>query len=632
MRSAPPVSQVIYDPYERLAGGSGTGGLASFYDVRTYGAATGFDLAAPLLAAVAAADAAGGGTVLVPTSYPISAATISVTNPVTILGLPGTTLTQYDANNLSPVLSLISSNITLDGLHITGSVAAGHEADEGIGCVQLTYAGAPITLDGIAIRNCRCDGKNGGIESYNGAAAFALTNLLLERNTIRTLHLGIYIGPYGRNAVVNDRITARFNDIEVSAIGGYANYEYARPLWIVNTNNQEIHNNRSIGGFGGIETFGGGVSGPRPRQRNVNIYDNEIDSHLGYTQVDGGRCAGNVVDMGLRNPAWPKFDAAAPLASWSYLPGIEASDSNDVVVSENVVRGTVGAGIDFSGNTNSRLVDNVVNGTGKGTLAAPPSYADGIHVGLIATGCTISGNHVYDAWASGILQQGDQNWYAMAECSIDGNYVHGAQNHGIHIRNATGLSVKGNQIFGVNGPTPGGYNGINFSPTFGGDLLRQLECSNNVIGAGATYGIRNDFVELAESRANIFSDNTVRDPRTDGYFLISGRRHHNISNQASIAQGLIAATLQADTRPARDLFTFDPGGATSFTGLRYGSLGDEVTIDFARADSTVVNGSGFTLSGSANVIPTAGSTMKFLCINDNNPVAQAWRETSRTIV
>src|SRR6266487_145547 len=265
-----------------------------------------------------------GGVVVFSGFYTVSSLTIK--SKVTLFALSGpgsVTINQIpDAvNALLSVIIIAGNGITIDGLFINGSILAGHEADDNIACILISAAGR---ISDTIIRNCTLTGKSCAVgTNVNGANGFAITRLHLDHNICRNLMYGIRIGPYSQNAVVNDTIIAERNDIQISATGGFSGFYFARPLQIINTNKLTIRNNISLGGFSGIETFGGTGVGTRPRQTDVHIDNNTTDGHIGFTQVTNGTCVGNIVDLLLRDPSWPPYDDPTVLANWSYLPGIE---------------------------------------------------------------------------------------------------------------------------------------------------------------------------------------------------------------------------------------------------------------------------------------------------------------------
>ena len=619
-------------------GGSGGGGSTGTLNIMAspYNAVPGTsDSAAAITAALSDASAAGGGIVTCPPgNFSVSTITINTSNPVTLTG--GCTLTQFTANALSPVISIIKPNVTIDGLTITGSVAAGHESDDGTADILLTFSGSTLTLDGITIRNCHLLGKNTGIESYLGnASGFKFTNLKLINNVIRTIYRGIEIGPYAQNAVVNKNITAEDNDIEVSAGAGapgvYANIVYARPMQIINTDTLLIRHNRAIGGFSGIETYGGtGATSPRPREHDVHITDNITDGHIGFTQVTGGDCSHNTVDLSLRDSSWLAYDSATVVAAWGYLPGIEAADITGCTINGNSVYNQVGAGIQYGASESCTVSGNIV--VNSSNTATPWTDGHAIMLYNHIRGGAISGNTLSTGKMSGIGQDDTYSYDDIARTSITGNTIDSFQRSGIAIHNTAGgngdLVISNNVISNIN-LAASTYSGIDFTPVFGGsDLIRGMQVTGNLIDGGK-YAIYQPYFETTEVRGVLFINNQSRNATTAAYLCYGRRSHNTLGAGGVITVGLTGGHL--DTRNLADDIYLDPGGAASFTAIDNATENDTVSINFQRADTLVTNSGVLQLQGGANVTPTIGSIMVFKCVLSNNPVGQVWTEVSRSI-
>lgn len=629
-----PASVLPFDPF------ANTGDLSQYaltsilpwFNVKDYGAKGDnvTDDAGAIGTAITAASNAGGGLVAFPqASYAISTLTISAANPVILYG-PGATLAQLSANALNSTLIVACNNLTIDGLAFTGSITAGHENDDEIACVLLKWTGQNMT--GVTIKNCNMSGKSCAIGTYMGAIANTkFTNLTLRNNFIRCLHYGIRIGPYAQNAVVNDTILCEGNDIQVSAIGGYTGFQFARPLQIINTNNLVIRNNKSLGGFSGIETYGGTGVPTRPRQSYVEIVNNITDGHIGFTQVTDGVCSHNVVDLTLRlaasagNGTWPLYDNATVLAAWSYLCGIEAADITNCTIEGNAVANQVGAGIQYGALDTCVLANNTI--VNSGNTASPPAYAHGIWMLNGNNDSSVVGNTIKTCARSGIAQSDITAADFCTNMTITNNVIVNTQEHGIHVRNTNGLTISNNRIKTPN-LAAGIFNGIDFTIPFPGtDIVRRMVCSNNYIDGGK-FGINQPYFETTEVRGLSFIGNISRSATTSAFNII-GKRRNNTATAANPT--LTLATGHMDIRTAIDLVVLDPGGAASFTFIDNGALGDEITIQFARADTVVTNSANLLLNGSANVTPSINSVMTFICISDGTQTAQVWLEKSRMI-
>lgn len=576
------------------------------------------------------------GVVALSGAYTVS--TLLIKSAVTIFAIGTASVTQFSdsANALQSIITIVGpvQGVVIDGLQLSGSILAGHEADDNICCIFFSGVGQ---IGDCVVRNCTLVGKSCAIgTNMIGNGGFNFRNLLLDHNTTVNLQYGIRIGPYTQNAVVNNGITIERNTCRVTATGGYSGFYFARPLTVINTNNFVIRNNFSIGGFSGIEVYGGtGLTSPRPRMTVGHIDNNTTDGHIGFTQVTDGTCTNNIVDLTLRDPSWPKYDDATVLANWGYLPGIESCDNTNCVTSGNTVSNQVGTGILFGLVESCTLASNTIVGTG--VTATPPAYAHGIWIQYNSlTGSNINssiiGNVLENCARSGIAQTDTAAPDFFTDFTINDNKIYSCQEHGIHIRNFTRVKVCGNTIRNPN-MVAGAFNGIDCTRPFPGtDLIRNFTVENNTIqGSGIAagtpaVGIFNNYYEAGESRGNSYVNNKFRSCTAD--FNAIGKHRLNGNATGTPVRTLAATHLDYSTC-SEDVILLDPGGAANLAFIDNGIQGERITIRFNRADTLVVNSANMLVAGSANVTPTANSVMTFICTLDTTQVTQIWLEESR---
>lgn len=551
-------------------------------------------------------------------SYAVT--TLTAAKAMTITG-PGT-IAQLVAGQASAVLTLNADNITVDGLTITGQIEAGKESDDYLACIFLDKAS---TLTGITIKNCRLTGKQRGIASELAYvhASFALADLTIRDNYIRAVHFGIHVGPYAQNAVVNNNVQILNNDVQVATLATYADFENSRAIQAINTNNMLIQGNTALGGFSSIEVYSGDGTLPRPHAQNVKVLGNTCDSHLGFTQVNGGACQNNVIDMDLRDASWAAYDHADVISAWTYLSGLEAGDLLDCAVDGNIVRSPVGAGISQGTGTfyGGSLSNNHVYNSGD--TASPPTYAHLINLDGLLDGVSIIGNTVQTSARSGIAQTQAASKRVL-RTTIVGNTISACQQDGIYLEDADGVTIANNTIVTPN-VVAGAYDGIRIHPTT--NLVLRTTVTGNVINGGR-YGISQDYTG-PDMRAIYFADNLSHGATTAPYSIygkVKGNR-----TTGTLPAALAIASNHIPSTDAIDIVSLDPGGADSITHIDGGMNGNIKSFYCVRADTTFVDGATLILAGSANVQPAATSVITFMCTTDANPVANVWVEVSRSI-
>lgn len=563
-----------------------------------------------------------------PVSYKISRLYARSPN-ITMLGVGLPRIRQVSASSLVSAVEVVSSGITIDGLFIDGVVASGNENVEENACIHLTWSGSVVPLSNITIRNCILSGKVAGIFTDNRDAtnAFALSNIKFIHNVVRGLQYGILVNAFLQSTILHDGILFDANDIEVSAIGGYGSFYNARPLMAWNANNVRVVNNKTIGGFSCIELISSPASGLAHRTGN-QVVGNQGDSHLSFTQTDGGVLVGNLVDMALRNSAWPSYDASGVTSFYGYLPGIEASDNFDMSVSANTVRNPVGDCLDFGGNRSSACVGN--NLSGAGSTAGSPATANGI---IIRYGnnldSIIADNTIRECAHSGITQDTGTNWAPIERLSIVANKIKNVQRHGVHIQNANDLTISNNGFKDCN-LAGGTYNGIDLSATFLGNSV-ICKANDNTFD-GCYHAIFEPYSNAGNHRLSQFRRNTVVSHTATNAFVIYGHRGENWA--PILSTGYIASIVgtHIDMSHGLDLIYLEPGGSAHLAFLDNLSIGDKATIFFKNGNTTIINAvNRMNLAGNLDITPGTSSVMVFMCTQDAVNTDEAIIEISRSI-
>lgn len=595
------------------------------------------DDTAAFTAAIAATPV--GGTLLIPqpaVSYRIS--TIIVNKDITIRGLGNanigqTMFSQLTASAGVSAFQITSSGVMLDNLSITGAVSAGSEADEELACVHITWSGSVAALSNITVQNCYLSSKVAGIFSRNSDATnvFKLTHVKFLNNTIRTLHFGIFIGGYLQSTAISSDIEIADNDIQVTALGGYTGFQNARPMILWNCSGVRIHDNTSIGGFSSYEVISSPATGLAHR-KDIQVTDNQGDSHLSFTQVTGGVCSNNIIDMALRDPSWPAYDDPVVVGIYGYLPGIESADITDCAVNGNVVRSSVGAGIDFGATINCGADGNHIYNCG--STLTPPTYANGIGLNYTMVDTIVNNNTVHTSARGGIVQW--STGFAVNRTEINGNVIRACQEHGIHVHNGTDLTINGNKVTNIN-LAVSTFNGIDFTANAGGNVIGMLTCNSNTIAGdvattnGGKYGIYQPYIDAASNRLTQFKDNICIRQITQA-MLVYGRCSGNWDgNNGFVPLAVLTATHLNLNIGMREV-QCDPGAPATLAFIDNGTIGDIVRVRFLQNVALTNAVNRLQLSGNLNITATTGSVFTFECFGDANNVSEAWVEIARMLL
>lgn len=576
------------------------------------------------------ATAVGGTLLLPPGNYSFSQWTIA--KAITIKGDGKANLIQKTASAGVSAVRFVASGITWDGVNVDGVVAAGTENHEELACIHITWDGSVGPLSNITIQNSSLTGKVAGIftDDRDNTNVFALKNVKFIKNKVRGLQYGIFVGAFLQSTILHKDIRVESNDIRVSAIGGYGSFYDARPMQIWNAHNVKVVDNDSVGGFSCIELISSPASSLAHRYGNQAI-GNRGDSHLSFTQTDGGVLTGNTVDMALRDPdgeGWPAYDHATVVAQYGYLPGIEASDNYELSETGNTVRNPVGDCLDFGANRSSSCTGN--NLSGAGTTAGTPVNAHGIIIRYgNNTDSVIANNTIRNCARSGISQDTGTNWAPIDRMKIVHNTILNVQEHGIHIQNASDITISHNGIKNCN-LAAGTFNGLDFTATFGGNSV-IVKADDNTVD-GCYRAIYQPYFSSTNNRLSQFRRNTAVSHTATNAYVIFGHRSDNWAPIMSTGYVAAIASTHINMDHGLDLIYVQPGVATNLAFFDNLSIGDRFTIVFLDANTTVINAvDRMNLAGSANVTPTTKSMMVFQCLQDSNPVAEAIGELSRMI-
>lgn len=523
-----------------------------------------------------------------------------------------------------------ADGFTLRDFQISGEVPSG---SEGAPLAGVMLSKSSLLSDGL-IEGLYITGTNGGIYG-DTLVPSGIKNIVVRNNKVRVLHFGIVLGPYaGGN--ISSNVLCEDNDVEVSAVGAYASFEYARAIQIVNCSALRIVNNKAIGGFASIETYGnaGNPSTSRPHRADVQIIGNVVDSFISFAQVDGGCVANNVVDMALRDGSWPAYDNSTTLSTFGTEPGIEFADINYCTCSGNTIKSPVGPAIDFGAALGSSVTGNIIYNASN-TASPVVGYSGGILLNYGSfTDCIVANNAVFTSKTFGIAQVGGAVIPAanISRIVISGNTVRNTQRHGMHFRNIINSTISGNIISAPN-LASGSYNGIDFTDDGGGATyaVSGVTIEGNRIDGGA-YCIYQPYIDNGGNRLTIIRNNVAMNPTTAAY-LIYGHRSGNWAPVESSGYSVGLTSTHLDVSGGIDFIYLDPGGSASLAFIDNGTNGDEITIYLVRSDTTIVHASGrLELAGSTNIVtPAAGSMVRFRCRQDANHVSEAWIEISRMI-
>ncbi len=385
----------------------------------------------------------------------------------------------------------------------------------------------------------------------------------------------------------------------------------------------------------GVATSGGAGTGAtinitntgRPYQHNVQIVDNITDGHITFGQVANGCCANNIVDLSLRDPAWPRFDDPAVVRAWGYMPGIEAAAMDNCSVTGNSIRNQVAAGITQGTGKCRRTViaNNTITNIGD-PAKSPQNYACGIYLDGPNEDVTISGNIIEDCAMGGIQQVISAGYPYIKQMVICNNNIKNIGQHGIFIGNAEGLNINGN-IISMPKVAETSYDGMNFDGKK--TVIKNANIFGNTI-IGGRYGIYQPYADAGITRTLLFSNNIVGGTGRNGY-LVFGKRQNNQSTGVVFRTGA-STPGHIPTDHGFDRFILDPGGPDKITHIDGGTMGNLITINFVRADTMLINDpNSLQLAGGKHVTPTAGSVMTFMCVMDLEPANNIWLEVSRSI-
>ena len=531
------------------------------------------------------------------------------------------------------LVQVVGNSVWIEQVNLAGPVTAGTEANEALACIFVTYSGAVAPISNLTVKECYLSGKVAGIftNDTDNTNVFGLQNCRIIGNKIRTLHFGIILAGYLQTLAVHSQNEIAFNDIQVTAAGAYSGFINARPMQVWMGQFTNIHDNWCSGGFASIEVISSPASSLLHMAGN-RVAGNHCDSHLSFTQSDGGVCSDNVVDMAFRPAGFPAYDNATVVAAYGYQPGIEFDDMKDSVCVGNIVRGPVGCGIDFGAAASSSVIGNQIYNANN-TATPDTTIAAGIllNYGLF-TDCIVANNTVDTCKVHGIAQVGTADLTAaITRITIIGNKITNCQRHGIHTRSISESIISNNHIYAPN-LAASTYNGIDFTDDGGGATyaVSGVIVEGNIIHGGK-YGIYQPFVDATSNRLSCFRNNMASASGTQAFF-INGRCSGNWDGNNGFVPLAILTSTHLDMSLGMREVQLDPGGPATLAYLDNGTIGDVVRIRFLRADTLVTNQAGrLELAGSANVTPTLNSIMVFECFADANNVGEAWGEISRAI-
>jgi hypothetical protein len=454
----------------------------------------------------------------------------------------------------------ITQALTISGNGQTNTIIDGNNTSR----IFRVTAGAPVTIDGVTIRNGRTAGSGGGIVS-NGAVT--LNNSNVSGNTAGGSGGGI-VG-FASVTVNNSNVsgnTAGSNGGGISSNGA------------VTLNNSTVSGNTAGSNGGGILSFGA-----------VTVTNSSV---LGNTATNDG---GGIFGSGNVTIANSNVSGNT---SGRYGGGVELQGSAiGLTVINSIISGNTtvasGGGLDMTGNT---LTLNLINSTVSGN-----KVTNGLDAGsgiwgrdtVIITNSTITGNTASGAGAQGgglYLSPGGS--LAIANSIIIGNTA----TAGAEIFRAGGtLTFRGANIVGTNGVNgiSGGFTGVTpITPTGAANTVIVATLANNG-GATQTHMLLPNSIAIDASNTAGGAVPTTSDQR--GAPVVGVRDLGAVETQG------FSLTPLANTTPQSTNIN------TSFANL----LGVQVTENFVNAaipapgilitftpSSSVANGS---FSGNANV-------------------------------
>lgn len=520
--------------------------------------------------------------------------------------------------------------VTADGAHlkdftILTDCPAGQEAGQ-LSAIyfskltQLSY----ITIEGLYIHGNSVGPNNSIFGDVLIPAGIA--HIRIRNNKIRGLQYGIWIGPFA-GGPVNDDVEISDNDVEISAVGGYNAFWLARSITLTNCNGCRVHNNHALGGFNGIEIIGnlGNPSIGRPHMQSVIVSDNVIDNSPTVAQCDTCTFSGNVINMALRNPAWPSYDNPQVRLNSGLRPGAELSDNLNLSATGNSIKGAAGLGVDF-GSTYSIFTGNTIISTGNGVN--PNVYERScFELTYVSSYVTVSGNTMTDCGGAGINQTVRESFSGVFGDVISDNIIKRTQTHGIHLHNVgqEGAIVNGNSVSDVN-ETGGLFDALNFSIDGGTGSISGLTVTNNIT-TGGRASITQSYVDAAADRTNRFFNNIGNSYTGSVAFNIAGITGGNTDGKRSTGTNYTLSGGVLDASTGLDNYTL--GVAGTLTRIDSGTLGKTITIAVSTAGLTITNSANLMLNGAANAVVPNNGTITFICLNDVIPGNQAWQEVGR---
>ncbi|TSA53232.1 MAG: right-handed parallel beta-helix repeat-containing protein [Actinobacteria bacterium] len=293
-----------------------------------------------------------------------------------------------------------------------------------------------------------------------------------------------------------------------------------------------------------------------------------------------------------------------------------------VIVANNFLQDNFGSGFQSDCSTAADFVGDV---TLTGNLISG-NLASGIY--LVRTKrWTITGNHIHDNTVAGVTIDN------ASSIVISGNSIYDSRVGGARTQlkgigsvasdgNISDVSISGNNIY--NNTTLGMQVGAN-----AGKTSANVSMQSNMIRSNSTHGLHVTEVDVGSVTQSIVignnvTGNTTSDLRIDPTDVtIEG----NIFNTTSgSSPNLYKTFTNLDTTPSvsgRKFFRTNNTAPTTITMFDDGTPGQEITIYFADANTTITDGGNLKLS--AAFTSTADDTMQLVF------TAGVWYELSRSV-
>lgn len=524
-----------------------------------------------------------------------------------------------------PIILFTANNTKVANVSLFSTVPSGSEGGS-LAAINLSKSSAQLT--DIEINDVYIFGANAGIYG-DTAIPLGISRVKIHHNKIRTLHFGIIIGPFaGGN--INDTCDISDNNIQVTALGSYSGFEFARPLQMFNCSNASITDNWSSGGFNSLEVLGnhGNPSDSRPHMHDVIIARNHLDSFSTMAQVDHGSYSNNIIDMSFRNAAWPTYNNATVVAQWGHLPCLEMADNTYINISGNNCKDPVGLGIDFGQCFYCNLYGNTVYNTGTGTSLAVYEKAC-IELTYNSNYVSIHDNSLNNCKGKGINQTTREAYSNLVAVNITHNIMNNIQEDGIRIYNTGGGTIlKDNQIYNSN-LAASTYNGITIAQNAGSGSVTGLTVTSNII-SGGTYAIVNTTTVAADNRLNTFKDNISINPSSGKSYNILGG-HVSGNWDPALAIGITETVSGGHLSLARAVDRIYVASGT-IAYLDYGTIGRTVTVSMTTGGVVFTQAvNRMELAGTVNYSPTSGSNVTLICNQDATATDEAWSEVGRML-